>query len=124
MGEFMSTYRKITRHPLTGVYSNAMWHDDYFGPHRYGVIFADDSVVYPADQVSEAELKTFWADDVMKAWEATANFEDDIKPKELLKFLAAINDAYKARWERDPKTGEGAIGWFRGLIRKHGLIGE
>jgi len=42
----MSTFRKQTKHPVTGHWENALWADDYFGKHRYGVIFDDG---YEAD---------------------------------------------------------------------------
>lgn len=45
----MSTYRKPTRNPETGVFELATWHDDYFGRHNYGVEFSDGEVYDPRD---------------------------------------------------------------------------
>ncbi len=50
----MSSYRKKTKHPATGKIEDAMWIDDYFGPHRYGVKFSDDLVYYP-DEIQSPE---------------------------------------------------------------------
>lgn len=35
----MSSYTKKTKHPLTGKWEDALWIDDYFGKHIYGVKF-------------------------------------------------------------------------------------
>jgi hypothetical protein len=35
----MSSYIKTTKHPITGKWRKAFWIDDYFGSHRYGVLF-------------------------------------------------------------------------------------
>lgn len=42
----MSTYKRETKHPVTGEWSNATWLDDYFGNHKYGVKFDGDDFVY------------------------------------------------------------------------------
>ena len=103
----MSTYSKITRHPVTGVYELATWYDDYFGQHMYGVGFSDQKV-YPAEQVSKAQLKEFWVEDVMEAFTRCRPFKDS-ENIELIIFLSEVNNAYKRRWERDPTGGEGAV---------------
>lgn len=100
----MSTYSRITRHPLTAEYSIAEWRDDYFGPHRYGVKFAGDDVVYPADQVNNAQLKEFWVQDVLQTLRDMGHTEDQI-----ILFLRQLQKVYKARWKRDPIGGEGAV---------------
>lgn len=112
----MSDYKQLTRHPLRDQYHFAEWKDDYFGPHLYGVKFPDDTIVYPAQQVKDAQLLTFWADDVLVAlgnylkegWNDEANIQ-----KEHLKFLSELSKAYKARWKRDPIGGEGAVNELR-----------
>lgn len=38
----MSSYRRQTRHPITGSWENALWVDDLFGRHHYGVVFPSD----------------------------------------------------------------------------------
>lgn len=106
----MSTYTSLTRHPITGKYSFAQWKDDYFGAHRYGVKFEEDPVVYPADQVHAAQLKEFWAEDVLKAVKVYSGLTREGTPEErVLKFLELLNKEYKARWKRDPVDGEGAV---------------
>lgn len=104
----MSDYSKITRHPNTGVYENAKYRDDYFGTHMYGVFFPSDNKVYPLEQVSKAQLKEFWAEDVLEAFRLYIG-EDSMTPEgDLLVFLGYLDKAYKARWDRDPLGGEGA----------------
>ena len=39
----MSTYIQETKHPVTGAWELATWHDDYFGNHNYGVQFPSDA---------------------------------------------------------------------------------
>lgn len=99
----MSNYSKLTRHPTTGEYHIAEWKDDYFGRNRYGVKFPEDQVVYPAQQVQEAQLQTLWFDDVMEAL--------NMSHISAIAFLEDVNIAYKGRWERDPTGGEGAMKW-------------
>ena len=101
----MSTYSKITRHPQTGQYESATWIDDYFGHHVYGVLFESDDKIYPTDIVNRAELKHFWAADVIKAVREFSNFDTD---QDVLDFLDILNDVYKKRWEDDPLYGDGA----------------
>lgn len=38
----MSTFNRQTKHPVTGEWENATWYDDWFGNHRYGVVFPSD----------------------------------------------------------------------------------
>lgn len=50
----MSTYSRSTKHPDTGEWDdNAIWMDDYFGNHNYGVKFSDGSIFDPRDQEIE-----------------------------------------------------------------------
>lgn len=42
----MSSYYAITRHPKTRQWLEAAWIDNHFGPRKYGVKFAGESVVY------------------------------------------------------------------------------
>lgn len=52
----MSSYFKNTKHPKTGEWQTAMWLDDYFGPHRYGVLFPGDEKYYsPLEYILETE---------------------------------------------------------------------
>ena len=42
----MSNFTAPTFHPQTGEIETAMWIDDYFDRHMYGVEFFNDGVVY------------------------------------------------------------------------------
>lgn len=42
----MSTYSRMTKHPVTGKWEKAVWRDDFFGKHQYGVQFAGDAETY------------------------------------------------------------------------------
>ena len=110
----MSDYKKVTRHPNKPKYYIATWHDDYFGPHLYGVEFDFDKVIYPAEQVEQAQLKEFWAADVMeafKSWLPTENKSNKYASNDeaLIDFLAHLDFVYQSRWKRDPMGGEGAV---------------
>lgn len=100
----MSTYTKITKHPQTGDYEKATWHDNYFGQHIYGVEFPSDGKVYPTDIVEAKQVYDLWADDVMKAYEVMLQKQNGT----LVDFLNEIQSQYKKRWEKDPVTGDGA----------------
>jgi hypothetical protein len=50
----MSNYVRSSRHPLTGEWDDsAMWIDDYFGHHAYGVKFSDGDVFNPREHEIE-----------------------------------------------------------------------
>lgn len=99
----MSTYTKITKHPQTGLYEAAVWYDDYFGHHLYGVEFKSDDKVYPSDLVERKQVYEFWAEDVTNAFKrfipGHANENEAI-----LEFLNTIQAEYVKRWEKDPAT--------------------
>jgi len=44
----MSTYPRQTKHPKTGEWHEAIWMDDYYGNHRYGVKFPNGNVFDPS----------------------------------------------------------------------------
>lgn len=50
----MSNYYAITKHPKIGKWVKALWLDDHFGKHHYGVEFPDGKVFNP----DKVELKT------------------------------------------------------------------
>lgn len=54
----MSSFKRITRHPVTGLLKIAWWIDDYFGNHHYGVKFEDDPKVYREEELKENHDKT------------------------------------------------------------------
>lgn len=43
----MSSFFKRTKNPATGRWEEALWIDDHFGQHRYGVEFPDGTIVDP-----------------------------------------------------------------------------
>mgnify|MGYP006865017930 CR=1 FL=1 len=43
----MSSFGAPTFHPKTGKIEDALWFDDYFGRHHYGVQFPDGEVFDP-----------------------------------------------------------------------------
>ena len=43
----MSTYNKQTKHPVTKEWEVATWADDYYGNHRYGVVFSNGDTFDP-----------------------------------------------------------------------------
>lgn len=113
----MSTYTKITRHPITKNYEVATFHDDYFGEHIYGVEFPSDGKVFPTEYVQPAQIENFWAEDVIMAFR---EYKDGIgeTDEEVVEFLNLIEDEYKRRWERDPVGGEGDIDWVQRFTGK------
>lgn len=50
----MSNFYKDTRHPITGEIEPALWIDDYFGRHRYGVMFLDGRI-FREDEIESDE---------------------------------------------------------------------
>ena len=57
----MSTFYKQTKHPETNEWDFATWIDDYYGRHRYGVMFPSGEVFNPEKiklETREAEPKT------------------------------------------------------------------
>lgn len=53
----MSTFNKITKHPETGAMEEAVWMDDYYGRHHYGVKFPDSKVFYE-EEIEKGEKTT------------------------------------------------------------------
>ncbi len=103
----MSNYTKITRHPQTFGYELAEYCDDYFGPHLFGVKFASDGKVYPFEQVEKKQVYDLWLEDVLNAFGYWVG--GSVSDTDKLEFLNQIQYQYKARWERDPLGGEGAL---------------
>lgn len=46
----MSSFYQPTVHPRSGKIAEALWIDDYFGSHRYGVRFPGESRVFSEDE--------------------------------------------------------------------------
>lgn len=59
----MSNYQAMTYHPITKIPENALWFDNHYGRHRYGVKFSDGSI-YPS---SECELAGIKLEHLLKA---------------------------------------------------------
>ena len=57
----MSSYYRMTRHPVTGKMEPAAWWDNYFGRHRYGVRFAGLDRVVPAYEIKPYDIGDFCA---------------------------------------------------------------
>jgi hypothetical protein len=105
----MSTYQNITRHPLTGQYELATWHDDYFGPHSYGVEFPSDHKIWPPKVIEAHAIYDFWKDDVVAAVGQFMSVHGLPYDQETeLGLLNEIQHQYQERWKRDPVSGEGA----------------
>ena len=108
----MSTYTSILKHPLTGVYELAQCIDDYYGPHEYGVKFPSDAKLlrtWPIERVEKAQIYDFWKDDVIEAFKVCAGVNPlDLDNEHIVDFLNEIEHQYKLRWEKDPKSGDGA----------------
>ena len=47
----MSNYSRAAYHPPTNTVRTAYWMDDYFGKHRYGVMFPNEERVYKPSEV-------------------------------------------------------------------------
>lgn len=110
----MSTYKKVARHPNTGKWERATFHDDYFAPHVYGVEFPSDGKVYTIEMLEKTELKEFWADDVIEAFSIFMNdYVGEYDHKDLITFLDNIDIQYHARWRDDPQGGGGAVEYYR-----------
>jgi hypothetical protein len=54
----MSNYVEPTNHPETGRVEDAVWLDNYFGRHRYGVRFADGKVFRANEVMKVTEIET------------------------------------------------------------------
>lgn len=46
----MSSYYALTKPPITGKWKRALWIDDYFGKHLYGVQFEGEERVFDPDE--------------------------------------------------------------------------
>jgi hypothetical protein len=58
----MNSFTLPTIHPNTGHVEDSTWHEAFFGPHCYGVEFADGSV-FPANAVKVPEKEKQDADE-------------------------------------------------------------
>jgi hypothetical protein len=45
----MSSFHRLTKNPASGEFENAIWIDDYYGRHRYGVQFPDGTIYRQSD---------------------------------------------------------------------------
>lgn len=63
----MSTFQQMTKHPETGEWELATWHDDYFGRHKYGVEFPSEGTeVINVDEVGGLDTRDMTPEDVKK----------------------------------------------------------
>jgi len=54
----MSSFIRKTRNPVTGKLENAVWVDNYFGGHEYGVKFPSGKI-FAADIFKKEDLGDF-----------------------------------------------------------------
>ena len=52
----MSSFYEDTIHPRTGKAQRALWIDDYFGKHVYGVQFEGEEHVYRAKEIRTVSM--------------------------------------------------------------------
>ena len=64
----MSTYNKLTKHPLTKKWETATWVDDYYGSHKYGVCFASNPKVFYNPEVFKMPTKDTQVKSVVETW--------------------------------------------------------
>ena len=57
----MSNYYRPAYHPPTQTVRDALWADDYFGRHQYGVLFDGDETAYTPEQVAIPRSRVFVA---------------------------------------------------------------
>ena len=57
----MSSYYRSAYHPPTQTVRDALWADDYFGRHQYGVLFQGDETAYKPEEVEIPQGKVFVA---------------------------------------------------------------
>lgn len=62
----MSNFTNAAYHPPSKTIRSALFLDDYFGKHEYGVKFPDDDHVYPVDEVKIPLDKTFYLNEEIK----------------------------------------------------------
>lgn len=55
----MSSYYRPAYHPKSKTIRNALWADDYFGCHEYGVLFDGDERTYRPEEVEIPQDKIF-----------------------------------------------------------------
>lgn len=58
----MSTFNRLTKHPITRRWELATWYDDYFGNHHYGVVFLDGTVYDPWEKPLITDINAEEAD--------------------------------------------------------------
>jgi hypothetical protein len=63
----MSTYLRWTKHPETHHWHHAVWLDDHFGHHHYGVKFNDDKIFDPSKETLETSDKKPGDDEIIDA---------------------------------------------------------
>jgi len=62
----MSSYYRPAYHPPTGTVRDALWADDYFGRHQYGVRFDGDETAYKPEDVAIPADKVFVSQELLR----------------------------------------------------------
>jgi 5-methylcytosine-specific restriction endonuclease McrBC GTP-binding regulatory subunit McrB len=65
----MSTYKRETKHPITGEWGNATWMDDYFGQHRYGIKFDGEETVFKENEYEWETRDDLPLEQPIESWE-------------------------------------------------------
>lgn len=119
----MSTYIKKTKNPKTGEYEDAMWIDDYFGSHHYGVMFPDGAVfdpenakAWPKIETSDEKTELSWNDFDMEKEEKKALVSHGFvtHPAEDWK---TCEDCVKTQEAFDLATEDGTIDRMLGTVK-------
>ena len=53
----MSSYYVKARNPKTGKWETAFAQDDYFGPHKYGILFVDNKKAYKREEIECGDIR-------------------------------------------------------------------
>lgn len=96
----MSTYTKMTKSPKTGKWEEALWLDDHFGPHQYGVKFPNDLIkdIVNPDKV-KLETRDYTTEEQLEQMKANAvndqELYEDLR-SELLSAYIKLNRIHAA----------------------------
>ncbi len=102
----MSSFYRPTLNPYTGEYEIALWLDNYFGHHHYGVIFTNGDVVDPDKiKLTTRELTLVLPEENLQIQQ----IERPSPIKEIEKFCDDLKSKLIAKFEKGAK--EHGDGW-------------
>lgn len=106
----MSNFIKKTRNPFTGKMEDALWADDYFGKHKYGVAFPSNPDAFYNPEAMPGGLKLETEDEPKKEeWEErwdelgkflTMKYGTHIHPNHIKSFIKSLLQDQEARVKR------------------------